>query len=166
MRLISRPAALAALSLFLAAPPAAAELFETISPNQMVKLIDAEKGMAALDQTGDDTTVDGRVDGVSYTIFFYQCDGGEFTAPAKPDSACLSFEYRAYFSDYPNDSDTVNQWNNDYHFGSLWRDDEGDLALQLNVIVEGGVTDANLRATFAWWRAVIESFEEFMGERL
>ena len=153
---------LLAIAAALAAAPAQAEVYTTISPNQLAAILDAERGTAKVDEGEDDTTVTGLVDGTPYTIFFYECDGGEFTAPAKPDSACLGFEYRAYFDNFPSDLETVNQWNNDYHYGSLWRDEEGDLALQLNVIVEGGVTEENLRVVFAWWRAVIESLHDFM----
>ena len=59
----------------------------------------------------------------------------------------------------------MNAFNASHHYGALWRDDVGDLALQLNVIVEGGVTTDNIRATFAWWREVLRSFDEFMEER-
>ncbi len=168
MRSMIFPAAAAAIVLIASgAPGQAATLYESLSPKQMLVLLETEKGSAELDEgDGDgDTTVEGRVDGINYSIYFYECDGKEFTAAAGPNSKCLGFEYRAYFSDYTNDTDTVNAWNNEYHYGSLWRDDDGDLALQLNVIVEGGITDANIRTTFAWWRAVVESFEDFMKER-
>ena len=155
----------ATAALLLAAGPGQAEVFNSISPNQLERVLAGEKGTITVDPSEEDTTLDGRVDGVGYTVFFYECDDGDMKSLAKPDSACLGFEYRAYFTDYPSDSETVNEWNNDYHYGSLWRDSDGDLALQLNVIVEGGISDGNIRITFDWWRAVIESFESFMKDR-
>ena len=104
----------------------------------------------ALDAGETDTTLEGRVDGKDYAIFFYECDGGAFDGPAERDSAWLGFEYRAYFTDYPSDLETVNRFNANYHYGAMWRDEEGDLGRQLNVVVEGGITEANIRATFAW----------------
>ena len=155
----------AAAAVLFAAGPVQAAVYDSISPNQLERLLAGEKGTIEVDPSEEDTTLDGRVDGVNYTVFFYECDGGDMKSPAKPDSACLGFEYRAYFTDYPSDSETVNEWNDDYHYGSLWRDSDGDLALLLNVIVEGGITDENIRVTFSWWRAVIESFEDFMKDR-
>ena len=142
---------------------AAAELYETISPNQMLALMQGEKGSAELRTVEDDTTIEGRVDSLSYTVYFYECDGGEFVAPAKPDSACTGLEYRAYFNEYPSDSDTVNAWNAEHHFGKLWRDEDDDLALNLTVTLEGGITDGNIRISFALWRTVLESLETFMS---
>lgn len=162
---MTRFALAAAAAALLAAGPGQAAVYNSISPNQLEQVLAGEKGTLEVDPSGEDTTLDGRVDGVSYTVFFYDCDGGGMKAPAKPDSLCLGFEYRAYFNDYPNDSETVNEWNNDFHYGSLWRDSDGDLALQLNVIVEGGITGDNIRVTFGWWRRVIESFEGFMKDR-
>ena len=140
------------------------EFYPSISPNQLGRILSGEMGQVEV-STGEDTTLAGNVDGKSYDVYFYECDDGGFAAPAQPDSACLGFEYRAIFEGYPSDGDTVNLFNNDYHYGALWRDNEGDLSLQLNVIVEGGITEANIRITFAWWRGVLQSFDDFMAER-
>ncbi len=162
---MTRFALAAAAAVLLAAGPGQAAVYRSISPNQLEQVLAGEKGTIEVDTSDEDTTLGGRVDSTSYTVFFYDCDGAGFKALAKPDSACLGFEYRAYFSDYPNDIETVNEWNAIHHYGLLWRETNGDLALQLNVIVEGGITDDNIRATFAWWRVVIESFDSFMKDR-
>ncbi|MEM7268021.1 MAG: YbjN domain-containing protein [Pseudomonadota bacterium] len=119
----------------------------------------------ALDEGAGDATLSGALEGVPFAIYFYDCDGAGFTAPAAVDSKCRGFEYRAYFEGYPSDGETVNAWNDAHHYGALWRDEAGDLALQLNVIVEGGVTEANLRATYRWWGEVLKSFQIFVGDR-
>ena len=148
-----------------AAERTAAEVWLTISPRALAALIVSEGGEAEVQVGAEDTILGGVVDGTPYEVYFYDCDGGAFAGPATPDSACLSFEYRAYFEGYPDDGEIVNAYNDAYQYGGLWRDGSGDLALQLNVIVEGGVTDANLGASFAWWRAVLASFHDFMEER-
>ena len=76
----------------------------------------------------------------------------------------IGLELRAYFPGYPNDAELVNAWNNAHHYGALWRDDGEDLALQLNVIVEGGVTEANIKANYRWWLRVMQSIDEFLVE--
>lgn len=158
-------AAIGAAVALLAGPAFAAQtVYETISPNQLLTVLSAEGGGFTLNQSEGDATVSGAVAGKSFDIYFYDCDGGGFVAPAQPDSACLGFEFRAYFEGYPNDAEVVNAWNNAHHYGALWRDDDEDLALQLNVIVEGGVTETNIRANYRWWRRVMQSVDTFLAE--
>jgi len=162
---VFRAAAAGIAAALLAAAPARTEVYESISPSQMVALLGAERGTAELNEGETDTTVVGRVQGANYSIYVYDCDGGEFTAPAKPDSACLGFEYRAYFTGYPSDSETINEFNRSHHYGVLWRDEDGDLALQMNVLVEGGITEKAVRASFIWWQSAIAGLHDFMDAR-
>lgn len=156
----------AATALGIVSGHAAAEtpVFETISPVQLQKTLGP---MLALGEQGGDVVLEGEMDGVFFSVFFYNCDGGAFDGFAKPASECLSFEYRAYFSDYPDDGETLAAFNAAHHFGALWRDPLADeaLALHMPVIVEGGVTEANIKATFRWWRETIRAFDTFMETR-
>ena len=154
--------ALRVAALCLVAGPAWAEPLTSVSPLRLQAILDAD--LTLNDEAGD-ATLSGMVAGAPFDIYFYDCDGGGFLAPARPDSACLGVEYRAYFEGYPADAELVNAWNDANHYGTLWRDADEDLALQLNVVVEGGVTEENLRATYVWWGRVVESFEAFMGDR-
>ena len=162
-----------AVALALAVATASAEeqpaIHQGISPLTLQSLLAGEDGddtLTLADFNGD-AILDGRVEGRLYSIYFYDCDGGDFLGSARPDSTCLSFEYRAYFDDYPDDGETMNAFNAGHHFGALWRDQSaGDaLALHLNVVVEGGVTDANIRASFRWWRETVRAFNLFMEGR-
>lgn len=144
---------------------AEAKTYQTISPEQMMEVLNGAGGTVELDSTGGDTTVEGTVDGRNYQVYFYDCDGRGLTADAYPDSQCQGIEYRAYFEGYPKDSETINLFNDEHHYGTLWRDFEDDMALQMNVIVDGGVTDANLLAVFSKFREAMEDFEIFMKDR-
>lgn len=146
------------------APDASGAYHSSISPAGLAAILAAEDGAIRI-REGADASLAGEVDGAYYAVYFYDCDGAGFAAPAAPGSACLGFEYRANYEGLPSDDELVNAFNASHHYGALWRDDVGDLALQLNVIVEGGVTTDNIRATFAWWREVLRSFDEFMEER-
>ena len=143
---------------------ARAETYSAISPKQMLSVLESVPGSVYLDSQGD-TTVEGNVDGTDYQVYFYDCDGAGLLATAYPDSTCLGVEYRAYFYGFPKDDATINAFNDQHHYGHLWRDGDGDLGLQMNVVVEGGVTDDNLRAVFARFRAAIQDFNTFMAGR-
>ncbi len=149
----------------LAAPALAAPIvYEAISPAEVLRILGAEDSAFRLNESEGDATITGVAGITPFDIYFYDCDGGGFVAPAHPDSACLGFEFRAYFPGYPNDAEIINAWNNAHHYGALWRDDGEDLALQLNVIVEGGVTEANIKANYRWWLRVMRSIDEFLVE--
>ncbi len=152
------------LGLFASSADASPKVYETISPKAMLAILESEAGALKLDDSDGDTTLSGRVDGRPFEIYFYDCDGGGFITPARPDSACLGIEFRAYYEGYPNDAEIVNAWNNAHHYGALWRDDDEDLALQLNVIIEGGVTGANIRSNYKWWRQIMKSLDDFLAE--
>jgi len=157
--------AMMSVAVLLAAPALAAPaVYKTISPNEVLQILRAEDGGFRLNDSAGDATISGLAGATPFDIYFYNCDGAGFVAPARPDSACLGLEFRAYFPGYPNDAEIVNAWNNAHHYGALWRDDGEDLALQLNVIVEGGVTEANIRANYRWWLRVMQSIDEFLVE--
>lgn len=157
--------AMISVALLLAAPAMAApQVFEAISPAELLQILHAEDSAFKLNESEGDTTISGSAGAAPFDIYFYNCDGSGFVAPARPDSACLGFEFRAYFPGYPNDAEIVNAWNNAHHYGALWRDDGEDLALQLNVIVEGGVTEANIKANYRWWLRVMQSIDDFLVE--
>ena len=165
MRAVIRRAAISAVAALFALPSIAGPVvYEVISPVQLLKVLQAEDRSITLNNSAGDATISGGVSGHPFDIYFYDCDGGGFVAPARPGSACLGFEFRAYFEGYPNDAEIVNAWNNAHHYGALWRDDGEDLALQLNVIVEGGVTEANIRSNYKWWRKVMPSLKQFPAE--
>ncbi|RMF39183.1 MAG: YbjN domain-containing protein [Alphaproteobacteria bacterium] len=132
-----------------------------ISPNALAEILKPHIEDIRVDPTGGDTTLEGSIDGTDFQIYFYECDGGDMASVAKPDSQCLGYEWRSYFLRYPTDTDQVNKWNADHHYGKLWVDNDGDLAVQLNVIVEGGVEDDNILITLAWWRAIVQDVHNF-----
>ena len=162
--ILRRAAMSAAFCLLTGAASAAPAVHQAISPLEVLKILKAEDASFRLNDSNGDTTVTGAVDGQAFDIYFYGCDGDGFVAPARPDSACLGIEFRAYFDGYPSDAEIVNAWNNAHHYGALWRDDDEDLALQLNVIVEGGVTSDNIIANYRWWRRVMRSLDDFLAE--
>ncbi|GIX15714.1 MAG: hypothetical protein KatS3mg118_3673 [Paracoccaceae bacterium] len=135
----------------------------TISPNRLHEIIRDRVDSVDVDPSGGDTTLEGVLDGTRFQVYFYECDGGDMSSVARPDSECLGFEWRSYFFDYRATPQDVNAWNANYHYGKLFIDSDGDLAVQLNVIVEGGVEEANILTTLAWFRAVLDSVHDYYG---
>lgn len=141
----------------LASAGSAEQLFYSVSPNKLYTVLEDRVEDLEVDSSGGDTTLEGKVAGKNFQVYFYECDDGGLTAPAEPESRCLGYEFRAYFNDRAKDTRSINQWNADHHYGKMFKDDDGDLAIQLNVIVEGGITEDNIVTTLAWWKAVVDS---------
>lgn len=162
--------AAAAAMVCAAASAASAEIrqeavYQNVSPEEVLALLESAGAAFRIDSSAGDTTLEGSVLGHASSVYFYDCDDAGFTAPATPASRCLGFEYRAYIPDHPKDSETINQFNAEYHYGTLWRDEDDDLALHFTVLVEGGVTRGHILASYDWWREILEDFDDFMESR-
>lgn len=143
------------------------EVVETISPRALSAIL-AKAGVSAkVTVTGGDATLileQPAERKLPVEVFFYECDGGAFADPAQPDSACLSYEYRTYapFPQTGEDSELANRWNETYHFGKAWRDELGDISLQMNFTVAGGVTERNFIEAYERWRLTLSAFTEYL----
>jgi hypothetical protein len=102
--------------------------------------------MLDVDAVGD-PMITGRMGGQAYTVFFYGCEGGQ---------DCTSIQFTTYFAGTRPGADVVSEWNDENRFGTLYLDVDGDLAIDLDVNLFGGVTRKNLDDTFDWWRVVLD----------
>lgn len=143
------------------------EVVKTISPRTLSGILAKAGILAKVTVTGGDATLVLEQPPelkLPVEVFFYECDGGAFAAPAKPDSACLSYEYRAYapFPQTGEDSELANRWNETYHFGKAWRDELGDISLQMNFMVAGGVSERNFIEAYQRWKLTLTAFTEYL----
>ncbi len=111
-------------------------------------------GSAMLDVDGvGDPKISGRIDGQAYTVFFYGCEGGQ---------NCSSLQFTTWFVGVRPAAEEVSTWNDENRFGTMYLDGDGDLAVDLDVNLFGGVTRKNLDDTFDWWRVVLDEVRSEM----
>jgi hypothetical protein len=111
-------------------------------------------GSAMLDVDGvGDPKISGRIDGQAYTVFFYGCEGGQ---------NCSSLQFTTWFVGVRPAAEEVSAWNDENRFGTMYLDGDGDLAVDLDVNLFGGVTRKNLDDTFDWWRVVLDEVRSDM----
>jgi hypothetical protein len=92
-----------------------------------------------------------KVEGVKCAIFFYNCEGGQ----------CRSIKYAAGFAMKKKPScAAVNTWNRERRFGRAFLDDEQDPHLQMDLDLDGGVTQAHLVESLSTWRAILPAFAD------
>lgn len=105
-------------------------------------------GSATLDVDSlGDPMIEGRIGGQAYTVFFYGCEGG---------ADCSSIQFTTYFAGVRPSATAVSDWNDENRFGTMYLDSDGDLAVDMDVNLFGGVTRRNLDDTFDWWRVVLD----------
>ena len=93
--------------------------------------------------------ISGRIQGVSYRVFFYGCT---------ENRDCRNIQFYAGWDTEGITADRLNQWNRDKRFGSAYLDAENDPILEMDVKIDYGVTRKNLEDTFDWWRVILGEF--------
>jgi hypothetical protein len=103
------------------------------------------------------TFVRSGLSGYEFTVTFYDCDGL---------TACEDLQLRAYFENHRNlEISDVNEWNETRRFIKLYLDRDGDLAVEMDVPVEGGVTSQHLTYVFEVWDVGLNEFVGFVQDR-
>ena len=114
-------------------------------------------GSASLETDSQgDPKVSGRIDGVRYNVFFYDCTDNK---------ACESIQFSAAWrrGDVEVPLAKMNEWNRSKRYGVAFLDNEEDPVIQMDVNLEHGVTRRNLDETFRLWTTVLSQFESHVG---
>jgi hypothetical protein len=153
MDLMTRPGRLALLLVAGLAWPGVAmaqsanDLLDGSDPQAILTIAEGYgSAMLAVDSVGD-PMIEGRIGGQAYTVFFYGCTEGK---------NCGSIQFTTYFAGVRPGADVVSDWNDANRFGTLYLDRDGDLAMDMDVNLFGGVTRRNLDDTFDWWRVALD----------
>lgn len=111
-----------------------------------------------------DPRIEAEMGGRPYAIEFYGCDEGR---------ACAELRFVARFAladedkpDRPASRQALvwklDRWNAGRRFGKASLGDEpGEVTVEMNATLAGGVTRQNLDSWFDWWRVVLAEFSDF-----
>ncbi|MFN3643722.1 MAG: YbjN domain-containing protein [Gemmobacter sp.] len=141
----------------LPAPMAGAQvLLDATNPAQIAQAIVAHGYRAQLEtgQSGD-PLIRSSAEGINFTLFFYGCNQGK---------DCRSIRYSTNFRVNPAPTvEKINEWNNTKTIGMAAVTPDGLARLGHHVALSGGVSEANLRASYDLWRAALRQYAEFVG---
>lgn len=108
-------------------------------------------------------TIAARIGDIPYEIEFYGCDEGR-------DCTDLRFVTRLTVADGGQDAKApsrqallglADRWNRARRFGKVSLGDvPGELIVEMNVTLAGGVTRQNLDQVFDWWRVIMTETRE------
>ncbi|SDG54420.1 YbjN domain-containing protein [Roseospirillum parvum] len=129
-------------------------VYEGISGSELVQLMQDWGYRADLDQDGEgDPRIQSSTGGLNFVVHFYECQ------PDGAEPVCGSLSVGAVFEGAVNHGvDSMNHWNALNRFGKAYRADNGDLWVEMDIALEGGISEANLRDWLAWWEAVLGKF--------
>ena len=139
------------LALSSSAPLSAQDLVTAGDPGKILEIARGF-GSAELETDGNgDPVIRGRMDGTRYSVSFYGCKDG---------ADCTTIQFWTWL-DAPSDPlGAVNTWNRDFRFGKAFIDADGDVIIEWDVNLWGGVSPRNLDDTFDWWRSVMSRLDE------
>ena len=107
--------------------------------------------------SGGDPKLSGTVEGVKFEILFYGCDKADVRR-------CLSYQYYLGFTGMKDVSIAMmNDWNSRKRFAGASRHKNGAIELRMNVNIEGGVTEENLKNWDGWWKVAVKEFKQHIN---
>ena len=106
------------------------------------------------DKDGD-PLVKSIYEGTKFSVYFYECSAKQ---------RCKSIQYATGFSmDGGIPTAKVAEWNRKKRFGRVYRDDESDPWIEMDMDLEHGGTTEALTNNLDRWLLVIREFRKFMG---
>ncbi|MFN0113546.1 MAG: YbjN domain-containing protein [Paracoccaceae bacterium] len=143
---------------FLAAAFAAPAPAQTlVAADNPAKILEIARGFGSAELETDSEgapVIRGRIEGTRYSVFFFGCEDGK---------DCTDIQFWSYLPAPQDALGAVNDWNRERRFGKAYVDSEGDIAIEFDVNLWGGVSPKNLDDTFDWWRVVLERAGEVFG---
>lgn len=155
MRRIIGAAAVVAVALIGTGDASAQSLIDGSDPSQLLDLARGFGSAALETDPAGDPLINGRIEGVAYSIYFYGCTGG---------AACDTALFYAAWTASGASLEHVNEWNRSALLGRAYVEDDGDYAVDHLVNLARGVSRANLDDTFVEWRAALKQFETHVSE--
>lgn len=106
-------------------------------------------------QQNGDPLIAGSIENIPYVLRFLNCTNRR---------ACEDINFRVGFQVKPT-SDVINAWNASKRFTRAYLDGEGDAILEMDVVVNGGVSAQMLNTRFEYWRISLDQFTQHIGFR-
>jgi hypothetical protein len=124
------------------------------NPDEIVNIARGYGSANLETQNSGDPKLTGRIDGVTYQVFFMNCTD---------NTNCEDLNFYAGFLDNKQTLDVINAWNRDKRFGKAYLDSDLDAVIEFDVNLEHGVTRENLDAAFGLWALILDQYTTYIG---
>lgn len=112
-----------------------------------------ETGEASI-QEADVPLIRAEVAGHAYGIVFPDC--------AAPEG-CRDFMFQTNLLNPVHDPELANSWNRLSRWTKVYYDEDGDIALEMDVDLTGGISQANLNRAFSIWIEAVGALGGFFA---
>jgi len=146
----------AALALGLAGTAAAQDIIDGSMTDEILNIAKGYGSATLGTQTNGDPKISGKIEGVPYQVYFYNCTD---------NANCEDINFYAGFLDNKPDLETINAWNRDKRFGKAYLDSDLDAVVEWDVNLEYGITRENLDANFGVWGLVLDQYTTYIGAK-
>jgi opacity protein-like surface antigen len=137
---------------------AVAGLIHTIDANGLAAALRGADLSAEVKTEGRETSVLGRVGTIPFQAFLGACNAA--------GEACTDIELYAGFTGGQRvPLERINGWNNRTRFARAFLVQSGDPALQMDISLQGGLSEDSLRLHLETWGAALETYAAFIASR-
>ncbi len=147
----------AALALGVAFSAGAQELLDGTHVDEIVNIARGYGSATLGKQDNDDPKIGGKVEGISYWVYFETCDDN--------NTNCEDLNFYAGFLDNKQTMDAINAWNRDKRFAFAFLDSDLDAVITFDMNLEYGVSRENLDATYGLWTRLLVQFADYIGAK-
>jgi hypothetical protein len=149
-----RQLAVAGILALTASAAEAQTIVDGSNPDEIVNIARGYGSANLETQNSGDPKLTGRIDGVTYQVFFMNCTD---------NTNCEDLNFYAGFLDNKQTLDVINAWNRDKRFGKAYLDSDLDAVIEFDVNLEHGVTRENLDAAFGLWALILDQYTTYIG---
>lgn len=106
------------------------------------------------DEVGD-PMIKGKARGLSYNVYFYDCEKGE---------NCAAIQFQAGFDlGKKVKADVINAWNVKKRYAKAERNDKGHAFVRIDYIFTGGTTREHLDGVMSLWVRLLKEYADHIG---
>jgi hypothetical protein len=131
---------------------------ELVDGTKVDEIANVARGFGSVEMdkaTNGDPMINGKIEGVSYYLFFRNC--------AEDNTSCEDLNFYAGFLDNKQTMEAINAWNRDKRFGKAYLDADLDAVIEYDVNLEHGISRENLDSTFQVWSLVLKQYADYIG---
>lgn len=128
-----------------------------ITGNDTAEILNAARGYGSATlttQSNGDPQITGKINGISYQVYFRNCTNGE---------NCEDLNFYLGFLDIKPGLEVINDWNYNRRFSRAYLDQDQDACVEMDLDLVEGVTAEYLDSQFGLWNMVVEQFSEHVG---